>query len=308
MKGGPAVALYRSFAPAKLNLYLHVVGRRDDGYHLLDSLVAFADLGDMVAAEGADTLSLELAGPFAAALEREGDNLVLRAVRLLAERLGRPPAARLRLVKNLPVASGIGGGSSDAAATLRVLARLWRSELPEPEFFALAARLGADVPVCLGARAAWLGGIGEHLEPGPALPECGLLLVNPVRPLATPDVFKARAGPFSAPDRFAAAPRDAMELAALLRSRRNDLTEPAQRLMPEIAAILARLEAEPGALLARMSGSGATCFALFADAPAAAAAAARIAGEGRGWWVAPPVARGAAELTLAPASPKPLPS
>jgi 4-diphosphocytidyl-2-C-methyl-D-erythritol kinase len=272
-------------APAKLNLYLHVVGRRDDGYHLLDSLVAFADIGDVVAAEPADGLTLEIDGPFAGALAADDDNLVLRAARLLAERLGRAPRARLRLTKNLPVASGIGGGSSDAAACLRALVRLWRAELPAAEMAALALRLGADVPVCLARRPTWLGGIGDELAPAPALPPAGLLLVNPRVALPTPAVFRARRGAFGAPARFAAAPRDAAELAALLAERRNDLTEAAIGIVPSVAEILAALGRLPGARLARMSGSGATCFALFDSRATADAAGTRLRAEHPGWWV-----------------------
>jgi 4-diphosphocytidyl-2-C-methyl-D-erythritol kinase len=278
----------RSFAPAKINLYLHVVGKRDDGYHLLDSLVAFADIADEVSARPAASLTLDVEGPFAASLAGDsGENLVLRAARLLAGRIGVEPRASLRLVKRLPVASGIGGGSSDAAAALRVLAALWGATLGEAELAELAAGLGADVPVCVAARPAWLGGIGERLEPAPPLPETGILLVNPLRPLPTPAVFKARTGPFSAPGRAATLSGDAGGLAAFLATRRNDLAAAAIGLMPEIALVLDLLAALPGALLARMSGSGATCFALFASAEAAAAAARRLAAAQQGWWVAP---------------------
>jgi 4-diphosphocytidyl-2-C-methyl-D-erythritol kinase len=232
-------------APAKLNLYLHVLGRRDDGYHRLDSLVAFADVGDVVAAAPGDGLTLAIDGPFASALAADEDNLVLRAARLLADRLGHAPRARLRLIKNLPVASGIGGGSSDAAACLRALMRLWRAELPAAELSALALRLGADVPVCLARRPSWLGGIGDELAPAPALPPAGLLLVNPGVALPTPAVFRARGGEFGAPARFDRAPRDAASLAALLAERRNDLTAAAAGIVPAVADILAALERLP---------------------------------------------------------------
>ncbi len=274
-------------APAKLNLYLHVVGRRADGYHRLDSLVAFCAVGDELVAEPASTLSLAVDGPFAAALAgAPQDNLVWRAAELIAAHAGRAPAAALRLVKNLPVASGIGGGSSDAAATLRALEALWRLGLDDATLAALGARLGADVPVCLAGRAAWLGGIGEAIEPAPTLPPMAALLTNPGIALSTPAVFAARQGPFSAAARFAAMPADAAGLAALLSARRNDLTAAAIALVPTIGAVLDRLAALEGALIARMSGSGATCFALFADHEAAAAAAARLGREQPGWWVA----------------------
>src|SRR5216683_500597 len=215
----------RRAAPAKLNLYLHVLGRREDGYHLLDSLVAFADVGDVVTARPAAELSLAVEGPFAPALAGDTTgNLVWRAAMMLAERASRSPAVAITLQKNLPVASGIGGGSSDAAATLMALAELWDLDLLAPRFAGLAASLGADVPVCLYGRTAWLGGIGEALAPAPALPPVSVVLANPGVAVATPVVFKARRGPFSAAARFEAGPPDAAALAALLAIRRNDLT------------------------------------------------------------------------------------
>jgi 4-diphosphocytidyl-2-C-methyl-D-erythritol kinase len=274
-------------AAAKLNLYLHVLGRRGDGYHLLDSLVAFAAVGDEIVAETAAALSLRVSGPQAPALAGDpAANLVWRAAERLAAETGHEPAAALTLIKNLPVAAGIGGGSSDAAATLRALDALWRLGLDEARLGRIAARLGADVPVCLAARASWVGGIGEAVEAAPDLPEVTALLVNPGQALATPAVFAARAGAFSAPARFAPMPPDAAGLAALLAERRNDLTAAAVALAPEVAHVLARLERLEGALLARMSGTGATCFALFARAAEAEAAAARLGAEEPRWWVA----------------------
>ena len=277
----------RRAAPAKLNLYLHVLGRRDDGYHLLDSLVAFADIADVVTARPADALSLEITGPFAAALQdNPSENLVWRAAMALAARAGIEAKATLTLEKNLPVASGIGGGSSDAAAALKALGELWRLDLGERKFQGLAESLGADVPVCLFGQTAWLGGIGERVAPAPPLPPCSVVLVNPGTSLATPAVFKARAGAFSGPARFDMAPTDAAALARLLDARRNDLTAPAVALAPDIAAVLRALEAETGVLIARMSGSGATCFALFPDAEAAASAAGRLGAAHPAWWIA----------------------
>ena len=290
------------FAPAKINLYLHITGRQGDGYHLLDSLAVFPDIGDRVIARPAPTLSLELAGPFAGDLGAGEDNLVLAAARALAASGGGVPegvpggvpegvpGAALRLEKNLPVASGIGGGSADAAATLRLLARLWareggarergareRADLP-----AIAARLGADVPVCLGARAARMSGIGTALAPPPRLPEAGIVLANPGIALPTRDVFAARGGAFSAPPALPAGWEDAAAMAADLAALGNDLEAPAIALRPQIGTVLAALRALPGVLLARMSGSGATCFAVFATAEAALAASRRLPRE---WWV-----------------------
>ena len=274
-------------APAKLNLYLHVVGRRADGYHLLDSLVAFADIGDRLTVYSAPQLTLELSGPFARDLG--GDlkgNLVWRAAELLARHLGRAPSVRIHLEKNLPVASGIGGGSSDAAVTLKALDALWQGGLGRSGLVSLARGLGADVPVCLAGKTSWLGGIGEEVAPAPKLPPVWLVLVNPGKALPTADVFKARRGPYAAPARFVRAPASVTDLADLLKSCGNGLTDAALGLVPEIGAALDLLEACPGALIARMSGSGATCFALFATRANARTAARRLKSQKPGWWVA----------------------
>jgi 4-diphosphocytidyl-2-C-methyl-D-erythritol kinase len=268
-------------AHAKLNLYLHVVGRRDDGYHLIDSLAAFAALHDTLTAAPADTLTLAVDGPFAAALATESDNLVLRAARALAAAHGREPRARLQLTKRIPVAAGLGGGSADAAAALHALARLWNVDIPS----ALPLRLGADVPVCLVGRPASMSGIGEHLTPAPALPEVALLLVNPGIGVATRDVFDRRSGGYSPPSPIAETAGDAAGLARLLGSRRNDLTEAAASIAPPIRAALSAVAATEGCLLARMSGSGATVFGLYASDAAAAGAAALVGEAQPSWWV-----------------------
>lgn len=261
-------------ARAKVNLFLHVTGRRADGYHLLDSLAVFPEIGDRLTATPADALSLEVTGPFAPALAAEADNLVLRAARALASR-----GARLLLKKNLPIASGIGGGSADAAAALRLLSALWGISADLP---AIALSLGADVPVCLGSRPARMQGIGEILAPVPTLPPAGIVLVNPGLAVATPAVFRARAPGFTPPATLPDAWPDAAAMAAGLAACTNDLQAAAISLCPAIAEVLATLTALPGALLARMSGSGATCFALFADAAAARQAAESLAHTG--WW------------------------
>jgi 4-diphosphocytidyl-2-C-methyl-D-erythritol kinase len=277
----------KAFAPAKVNLYLHVTGRRADGYHTLDSLVAFADIGDRLAAMPADRLSLTLSGPEAPGLAGIGeDNLVLRAARRLAAAAGIAAGAALHLEKRLPIAAGLGGGSSDAAAALRLLGALWQLPLDEPALAALAAELGADVPACLWGRPVWVGGVGERLEPAAELPEAGILLANPRRELPTRAVFAARRGRFSAAGRFAPMPTDIGALARLLADRCNDLTEPAIALVPDIASVLSALERLPGALLARMSGSGASCFALFPDRAAAERAEAVLAASRPQWWCA----------------------
>jgi 4-diphosphocytidyl-2-C-methyl-D-erythritol kinase len=266
------------FAPAKVNLTLHVTGRRADGYHLLDSLVVFAGVGDRVSASLADEASLVVTGPMAAGLSGEGDNLVLRAARLMGV------AARIGLEKVLPVSSGIGGGSADAAATLRLLARLSGRALPGA---AEVLALGADVPVCLQGRAVRMTGIGEGLGAVPALPEAWLVLVNPGVGVSTPAVFKALARADNAPmPREVPKMRSAAELAAFLSMQRNDLEAPAMALQPVIGRVKAALSAQAGCRVARMSGSGATCFGLFDDPLAAHAAARAIRAAEPAWWVA----------------------
>jgi 4-diphosphocytidyl-2-C-methyl-D-erythritol kinase len=273
-------------ARAKLNLYLHVLGRRADGYHELDSLVAFAAIGDRLSFAPADRLTLEIEGPFADALEATGDNLVLKAGRLLRQRFGLRQGAEIRLEKRLPVAAGLGGGSADAAAALRGLARLWRVQAPDA-LMGLAAELGADVPACLAGEPSFTGGVGERLAPVPGFPELGVILANPRIPLPTAAVFGARTGPFAKPARWSQALRNGEELIALLQERRNDLTRPALALVPEIGAVLAALGELPQVRLARMSGSGATCFGLTLTASEAERGAQALRARAPGWWVMP---------------------
>jgi 4-diphosphocytidyl-2-C-methyl-D-erythritol kinase len=285
------MARTEAFAPAKVNLCLHVTGRRADGYHLLDSLVVFAGVGDRVTAETADGLSLAVTGPQAGALGAAADNLVLRAARAFGAAAGAGTLAdagtraRLTLHKALPVAAGLGGGSADAAAALVALAALWRRPLPDA---AAVMALGADVPVCLAGRPARLRGAGEDVAALDApLPPAWLVLANPGAALATPAVFAAldrRDNP-GLPARLPPFP-DAAALAAFLAAQRNDLEDPAERLLPAVGTVRAALARQPGALVARMSGSGATCFALFPAAAPAQAAAAALARAEPGWWVA----------------------
>ncbi|GLS87528.1 4-diphosphocytidyl-2-C-methyl-D-erythritol kinase [Cypionkella aquatica] len=267
---------HREFAPAKINLTLHVTGQRSDGYHLLDSIVVFAGVGDWVTVAPADHLSLTVSGPHATGLSCD-DNLVLRA----ADCLG--VTAALELEKHLPIASGIGGGSADAAAALRALVATAGVALPDA---AAVLSLGADVPACLAGRPVRMQGVGEMLTALPALPECYLVLVNPGVAVATPAVFKAL--PRKDYPAMTAMPvfGSAVEFAAWLAAQRNDLEAPAMQLAPVIAAVKAALEARPGCLMARMSGSGATCFGLFGSEELAKAAAGALRAEAPGWWVA----------------------
>jgi len=281
---GPVEAALVEAAPAKLNLYLHVVGRRADGYHLLDSLVAFTEHGDVVRATPAPRLGLRLDGPFAEGLDGGADNLALKAAAALQARTGAAGAA-LVLTKNLPVAAGLGGGSADAAATLRALSRLWHADPGEAALLEIAATLGADVPVCVRGVPAYFGGIGDELAAAPRLPPAGIVLVHPRIPLPTAQVFAARRGPFSAPARLSEGPRDAAGLAALLARRRNDLEPAARELVPAIATVLEALGASPGCRLARMAGSGATCFGIYDNPVAAAAAVGWLGARERAWWI-----------------------
>jgi 4-diphosphocytidyl-2-C-methyl-D-erythritol kinase len=261
-----------------------VCGRRPDGYHELDSVVAFTAWADRLTFAPARELTLELRGPSAAALAGQSDNLVLRAARRLAERAGRPPHVRIALDKRIPVAAGLGGGSADAAATLRGLCRLWGLELAVSDLLPLAVELGADVPVCLLSRPARMRGIGDRIEPV-ELPVLDLVLTNPNRAVSTAEVFAALGpiAPASGPD--PPLPTGRADALAWLRARGNDLEAPARRLAPAIGEVLAALGAQSGCRLARMSGSGASCFGVFDDAPAAARAARAMRRARPDWWV-----------------------
>jgi 4-diphosphocytidyl-2-C-methyl-D-erythritol kinase len=272
-------------ATAKLNLDLLVTGHTAAGYHELDSVVVFADIGDRLTVTAAETLELTLEGPFAAALGDPGDNLVLEAARRLAAAAGVAPRARITLEKHLPVASGIGGGSADAAATLRGLARLWDLDWPADRLRELGLGIGADIPVCVYGRPARLRGIGERLDPIRGLPDLPLVLVNPGVALATAAVFRAFELPVIAVRRQALPAHPSLHrLAVWLEASRNELEPAACSLAPVIGTVLDRLRAIGDCLLARMSGSGATCFGLFPDAARARAAAELISAEAPGWW------------------------
>lgn len=279
--------LDQEIARAKVNLALHVTGRRADGYHLLDTLVAFPPVGDVITAHAGDGLSLAVEGPGAAALADTPveDNLVLRAARGMAALTGGAAGGvALRLRKVLPVAAGLGGGSADAAATIRLLARLWRIDPGSEAVQALAVGLGADVPMCLASRPLRARGIGDRVEPFAIDATLGIVLVNPRVPVPTPAIFRAlvhRDNP-GLPEESDGG-RDG--LLALLQACRNDLQGPAIVVEPIVATVLSDLDRLEGRLLARMSGSGATCFALFASADEADAAAGRLAASRPDWWI-----------------------
>lgn len=288
MGDAPAVVL-EAFAPAKVNLSLRVVGRRADGYHELVSLVTFASVGDRLILTPGPGLLLDVVGPTAAVAGAGGDNLVLKAARALAQRVGKLRAGHFRLTKRLPVAAGIGGGSADAAATLRLLARANGLALHDPRLSDAALATGADVPVCLASVPRMMAGIGEVLSAPLLLPAVPAVLVNPRVDLPTKDVFGALRLASSGADAAAMPPSDPAELLAWLAREPNDLETPAIGLRPAIADVLTALRGLPGCRLARMSGSGGTCFGLFDSDAAARAAVRTLRTAHRRWWVRPTI-------------------
>lgn len=277
-------------APAKINLFLHVGPLEADGYHPLSSLVAFADVGDRVTIERADRLSLAVTGPFARALEGEGDNLVLRAMRVLGAAAGTGEL-RLRIIldKQLPVAAGLGGGSSDAGAALKLARDCLDLPFSDAALADIAAGLGADGPMCLHARTAWAGGRGDVLTFEPGLPSLAALLVNPGVPSSTGAVYGAfdarRSPPLVAPPPPTG--WDPASVVGWLAAQRNDLQAPAIALAPAIGEAMEAAAGLPGVRLVRMSGSGATVFALFDSLPEATEAARRLKSMQPHWWITP---------------------
>ncbi|GAA6157682.1 4-(cytidine 5'-diphospho)-2-C-methyl-D-erythritol kinase [Pyruvatibacter sp. HU-CL02332] len=275
------------FAPAKINLTLHVLGKRPDGYHLLESLVVFASAGDTLTVDPAEDLSFHVTGPNAAALADtpDADNLVLKAARLLNAGGGR--GARITLEKRLPVAAGIGGGSADCAAAMRALNTLWGLGHDAATLGALGLELGADVPVCVQAPSPCvMSGIGEKIARAPSMPDLWCVLVNPGVPVATGPVFKALNAQSTTAENDTFWPggfSDAKAAARFMTTCRNDLEPPARNLVSEVGETVRAIAATKGCLMARMSGSGATCFGLYADEEAATHAAAALARNE--WWV-----------------------
>jgi len=277
-------------APAKVNLTLRVLGRRSDGYHEIESLVAFADFGDNLSFVPGGELSLTMGGPRAAQAGTDADNLVLKAARALSGRVSGIELGAFHLEKNLPVAAGLGGGSADAAAALRLLARANALSANDPRLYAAARATGADVPVCLDPRPRLMRGIGEILSEPLALPPVAVILVNPGAALSTKTVFAGwtpaankPAAPF---DVAALAKPDSGKLLQLLATQPNDLEAAAIKLAPVIAEVLTKLRALAGCRLVRMSGSGATCFGLFSTIAEMTAAASMLRAEHPDWWIA----------------------
>jgi 4-diphosphocytidyl-2-C-methyl-D-erythritol kinase len=272
-------------APAKINLTLRVLGRRVDGYHDLESLVAFAAVGDALTFAPGVALALAVSGPTAQAAGDNADNLVLKAASALAERISGLSLGRFALSKRLPVAAGLGGGSADAAAALRLLARANNIALDDPRLMQAARATGADVPVCLDPKVRLMRGVGDVLSPPLDLPPMFAVLVNPGVAVSTRDVFAALNLPTGTQAAGAVAPPDPAALLAEIANGHNDLEEPAIELEPVIADVLAVLHNLPGCRLARMSGSGATCFGLFPTNAAATAAARTLRVGYPEWWV-----------------------
>ena len=268
----------KAFAPAKINLTLHVTGQRDDGYHLLDSLVVFADVGDRISVRPGGEFSLAVKGLYSGCIPAAQSNLVWKA----AEWFGTPPV-EITLHKELPPSSGIGGGSSDAAAVIRALSEAFDVPLPEAKD---TAALGADVPVCMEPRPTRMQGIGDILTPAPALPPLHIVLANPMREVSTPEVFQKLPSKRNPPmsESFPEW-RDTAEFAAWLSEQRNDLEDPARSICPAVGVTLARIQDTDGCLIARMSGSGATCFGLYETSVQADTARDKISQQHPDWWV-----------------------
>ncbi len=271
-------------APAKLNFFLHMIGKRRDGYHWLNSLVGFTGFGDVVEVEPAESLTLSITGTFAHSLQDNlDDNLVLRAGRALQKKAGVNMGAAIMLHKEIPMGAGLGGGSSDAAATLLALRDLWDVEISDNELAKLGMTLGSDVPVCLNATMAWVSGVGEAVESVPSLADGYILLVNPNAALLTKDVYQACKQHSGTAERPASI-GSLMELVEVMQAHKNDLEKPAIALMPVIAKILQALRGT-NCLIARMSGSGATCFAIYDDETTVREAAQAVREAQPGWWV-----------------------
>jgi 4-diphosphocytidyl-2-C-methyl-D-erythritol kinase len=278
----------RELAPAKINLTLRVVGRRNDGYHDIESLVAFAGLADDLSLTPGSNLELVVRGPTAASVGAIADNLVLKAAHALADRVTGLTVGSFVLSKRLPVAAGLGGGSSDAAAALRLLARVNRLASDDERLMQAAQATGADVPVCLDPRPRVMGGIGDILSSPLEVPPVPTVLANPGVMVATKDVFKSlrlRSTSISVGSPVVPRAKAVSDFIGALASFSNDLEAPAIELAPVIADVLAALRSSPGCGLARMSGSGATCFGLFERARSAAVAAAKLRAEHPSWWV-----------------------
>ncbi len=280
------------FAPAKINLYLHVTGRLDNGYHTLDSLIAFADIGDSINIEPASDFEFGIVGPYEenfSAKEKDASpnssNLAVQAAWILSRAAQKALNVRITLTKNLPLASGIGGGSSDAAAVIWGLCEWWGIPRNAHYLPGLMAQLGADVLVCFSCRPCRVRGIGDVMDPAPPMTEIPVVLANPGKPCVTATVFKRFTGDFREPKALKGPFETVQDVAEVLRERENDLESVAMEIVPDIADVLKTLHAQKGCTLARMSGSGATCFGIFENYVLAKKAAKAIAAKNHKWWV-----------------------
>ena len=271
-----------SVAQAKLNLYLHITGKRDDGYHLLDSLVVFTEFGDRITVEASDDLSLTITGEFATGLPTQ-DNIVMKAAHALREKCGVSTGAKLAIEKLIPVGAGLGGGSSDAAAAMLLLNELWQTGLDKEQLAEIGLPLGADVPMCVHQAPCMVSGIGEVIAPTPELPAFHLLLVNPRQEVLTAEVYRN----FQLSERHQ--PADEMagyaSLMEWLSAQRNDLQQPATTLCPIIQEVLVAIKETQDCTLTRMCGSGATCFGLYESQQNCIEASKRITSAHPDWWV-----------------------
>ncbi len=279
-----SMIVLREMAAAKINLYLHVTGKRADGFHELDSWVVFADVGDTLEAAKSDTLSFTVEGPFAEHVPLE-NNSVLKAARALAARYYVTEGATITLQKRLPVAAGIGGGTADAAAALRVLTRVWGLSPKAGELETLAATLGSDVPACLRSSSLYMNGVGEKITVAPEIAGWHAVLINPMKSLSTQEVFAAYSGRYSSAMRHPSAFASQEAGIQFLRQAKNDLQPAAQSLIPLIVDVLAALDVQQGCALARMSGSGATCYGIYKTRENAQNAAMILARAYPEWWV-----------------------
>jgi len=277
--------MIKKIAKPKVNLFLHVTGKREDGYHFLESLVVFPDGGDELIVRESAQLALSVSGPFSDDMGDLSDNLVLKAARILQRHTGCRLGAEIELVKNLPVASGIGGGSADAATALHLLAKLWQCSLSGEELRDIGLSLGADVPACLIEKPLLMTGIGEKLREIGHFPNFHILLINSKSKVSTPEVFRNITIPSEAPIVEATEFATTDHLLASLKVCRNDLQLAALKVAPDILQALSVIDAQSGCGLARMSGSGATCFGIFESRADAEAAASNIAREFPDWWV-----------------------
>ncbi len=274
-------------APAKINLFLHITGKREDGYHLIQSLMVFVDVGDVLDFSKHDGLFIDVEGDFAGEMPMANDNLIYKAATLLAAEYKIQPKGAVKLTKNLPVASGIAGGSSDSAAALRGFARLWGLPEEYERIQRISQKLGADVPACFIGKPVWAEGIGEKMTRLPEMPAMHFVLVNPLVQTPTPEVFRRYSSKFSPAIQFSGRRKTMHEWIADLKLYRNDLTDAALQVTPEIKDVLQALQETPNCHFARLSGSGATCYGVYDNQDAAIAAVNKLKQRYPRWWIAP---------------------